>query len=95
MSKFTGYQTRHYLDLHLSSHVNALVNEIRNRALVLYFQPFQSIKLERMAAAFGWSVDLLEQQVVTLIQKGEIQARVDRQNKVNHHDILLSVDFIY
>jgi len=76
------YSTRHYVDIHLSPHVTTLVNEIRNRALVLYFQPFQSIKLERMATAFGWSVDLLEQQIVTLIQKGEIQARVDRQNKI-------------
>ena len=55
---------------------------IKNRALVLYFQPFASIKMERMSAAFGWTVEQLEEQVVTLIQAGEIRARVDKQNKV-------------
>ena len=70
------------LDLHLAPHIAALTNMIRSRALVLYFQPFASIRLERMSQAFGWSVDELEQQVVSLIQSGEIKARVDRQNKV-------------
>ena len=59
-----------------------LTNLIRSRALVLYFQPFASIKLESLSTAFGWTPEYLEQQVVSLIQAGEIQARVDKQNKV-------------
>ena len=35
-----------------------------------------------MAGAFGWSIDQVEGQVVGLIQAGEVQARVDSQNKV-------------
>lgn len=35
-----------------------------------------------MSEAFGWTVDMVEQQVVNLIQSGEIQGRVDSQNKV-------------
>ncbi|OSD00524.1 G protein pathway suppressor 1 [Trametes coccinea BRFM310] len=76
------YSTRHYLDIHLYQHVQNLTNLIRSKSLVLYFQPFSSIKLERMGQAFGWSVQELEQQVVALIQAGEIKARVDRQNKI-------------
>ncbi|CDO77396.1 hypothetical protein BN946_scf184857.g2, partial [Trametes cinnabarina] len=76
------YSTRHYLDIHLYQHVQNLTNLIRSKSLVLYFQPFSAIKLERMSQAFGWSVDELEQQIVALIQSGEIKARVDRQNKV-------------
>ncbi|KAI0357031.1 G protein pathway suppressor 1 [Trametes cingulata] len=76
------YSTRHYVDIHLYHHVANLTNLIRSKALVLYFQPFSSIKLERMGQAFGWSIDELEQQVVALIQSGEIKARVDRQNKI-------------
>ena len=75
-------QTRHHIDVHLAPHVYNLTNLIRSKALVQYFQPFASIKLERMSQAFGWSVDELEQQVVHLIQAGEIKARVDRQNKI-------------
>ncbi|KAI0767344.1 PCI-domain-containing protein [Fomes fomentarius] len=76
------YSTRHAVDVHLVQHVLALSNLIRSKALVQYFQPFASIRLERMSQAFGWSVDELEQQVVNLIQSGEIRARVDRQNKI-------------
>lgn len=72
------------VDIHLSSHVQNLVHLIRSRALVLYFQPFASIKLESMSLAFGWTPEYLEQQIVGLIQAGEIQARVDKQNRVTY-----------
>ena len=48
----------------------------------MYFKPFASIKLERMSAAFGWSIEEVEYHVVNLIQAGDIQGRVDSQNKV-------------
>jgi len=35
-----------------------------------------------MATAFGWTVQQVEEQVVSLIQAGEIRGRVDSQNKV-------------
>ncbi|KAK2463351.1 hypothetical protein APHAL10511_004662 [Amanita phalloides] len=76
------YSTRHYIDLHLSSHVQQLTNMIRNWAVVLYFQPFKSIRLDRMASAFGWTVEEVEQNVVVLIQSGQIEGRVDSQNKI-------------
>lgn len=59
-----------------------LTNLIRNWAVVLYFQPFASIKLDRMSAAFGWTVEEVEQHIVALIQSGDIHGRVDSQNKV-------------
>lgn len=37
-----------------------------------------------MAAAFGWTTEETERQVVSLIQAGQIQGRVDSQNKVCH-----------
>ncbi|KAF9531186.1 26S proteasome subunit RPN7-domain-containing protein [Crepidotus variabilis] len=76
------YSTRHYVDIHLSTHVNELANSIRNWAVVLYFQPFASIKLERMSIAFGWTIEEVEHHVVNLIQSGAIQGRVDSQNKI-------------
>ena len=35
-----------------------------------------------MATAFGWTIQQVEEQVVSLIQAGEIRGRVDSQNKV-------------
>jgi len=56
--------------------------KIRKRALVLYFQPFSSVQLDKMSAAFGLSVAEMEKLAVQLIQEGRIQARVDSKNKV-------------
>ncbi|KAJ7028669.1 26S proteasome subunit RPN7-domain-containing protein [Mycena alexandri] len=76
------YSSRHSLDIYLTSHVVELTNMIRNWAVVLYFQPFASIKLDRMSGAFGWTVEEVEEQVVNLIQSGSIHGRVDSQNKI-------------
>lgn len=78
----TRFKTRHYLDIHLSGHVQDLSALIRDRALVLYFQPFQSIRLTRMGEAFGMTVEEIEKHIVRLIQAGDIKARIDSQNKV-------------
>jgi COP9 signalosome complex subunit 1 len=78
-------KTRHYVDIHLYPHVYDLTNLIRNVAVVLYFQPFQTIRLDRMSVAFGWTVEEVEKAVVALIQSGQIQGRVDSQNKASHY----------
>jgi COP9 signalosome complex subunit 1 len=76
------YSARYLLDPLLGPHVANLTALIRSRAVVLYFQPFATIRLERMSAAFGWTVEDTEREVVALIQRGEILGRVDSQNKI-------------
>lgn len=76
------YSARYLLDPLLGPHVGNLTALIRSRAVVLYFQPFATIRLERMSAAFGWTVEYTEREVVALIQRGEILGRVDSQNKI-------------
>ena len=73
---------KHILFPQLVSHLTALTSQIRSRALVLYFQPFQSVRLETMGAAFGLGVKALEDEVVRLIKEGRLNARVDGRNKV-------------
>lgn len=75
-------QARYLLDPLLGPHVANLTALIRSRAVVLYFQPFATIRLERMSTAFGWTVEDTEREVVALIQRGEILGRVDSQNKI-------------
>ena len=50
--------------------------------MALYFQPFATVKLEKMARAFGWTVDETEGEVIRLIGEGEVKGRVDRLGKV-------------
>lgn len=83
-------QTRHALSPHLYHHLSTIAQLIRSRAIVLYFQPFASVKLEKMAKAFGWTVDETETEVVRLIRDGReggasggMKGRVDRLNKVS------------
>lgn len=76
------HSTRHHADIHLHMHINSLYTKITNWAIILYFQPFASIRLERMSEAFGWSVEEVERRVVALIQEGKISGRVDRMNKI-------------
>ncbi|THH02120.1 hypothetical protein EW145_g6799 [Phellinidium pouzarii] len=76
------YSSRHYLDIHLGAHIHDLTNLIRDRALVLYFRPFATVKLEKMGAAFGLTVEELERLVVGLIQSNSIKGRVDSRNKI-------------
>lgn len=77
------YSARHLLDLQLHQHVKALTKMIKDRALVLYFGPFASIRLDSLAEAFGLTPEETEKSVVTLIQEGSIKGRVDSHNKVS------------
>ncbi len=75
------------LDMHLHSHVKALYDEIRSRALVQYFSPFVTVDLNRMAAAFNSPVGQLESELAGLIMGGKISARIDSHNKVTPHPL--------
>ncbi|KAG9511083.1 COP9 signalosome complex subunit 1, partial [Fragariocoptes setiger] len=70
------------LDIYLSSHVDRLYTMIRNRALVQYFSPYSSARMDTMAAAFNTTTSSLEEEVMHLILDGLIQARIDSHNKI-------------
>ncbi|KAL0066287.1 hypothetical protein AAF712_006718 [Marasmius tenuissimus] len=76
------HNTRHVLDIHLFPHIPTLLSLTRSRLVTLYFTPFSTVKLDRMAEAFGWSVQDTEEFVVNLIRGGGIKGRVDSQGKV-------------
>ncbi|EJU01508.1 G protein pathway suppressor 1 [Dacryopinax primogenitus] len=76
------HSARHLLDIHLWPHVQHLTTRIRRRAIILHFQPYASVQLNRMAETFGIPVVELEKEVIGLIQDGEIAARVDSTAKV-------------
>ena len=92
---FFFFQTRQCIDVHLSSYVHDLMNLIRNSAVLLYFQPFATIKLDQMSAAFGWKIEEVEYHVVNLIQSRHIQGCVDSQNKVRVYYTFLSFLLIF
>lgn len=70
------------LDIYLAPHVRPLYAQIRNRGLVQYFSPYASADLNRMAQSFNTSVAALENELMSLILDGQIQARIDSHNKI-------------
>lgn len=76
-------QSRHLLIPHLPVHLANLTASIRRRALIQYFQPFESVKLSRMATAFGLEESVVLQEVLELVGSGEIDGRIDLPNMVS------------
>ncbi|EIW74892.1 hypothetical protein CONPUDRAFT_93669 [Coniophora puteana RWD-64-598 SS2] len=58
-----------------------MTNDFKFVLVVVFLQPFATLALSRMAAPFGRDVAEAEQEVVTVIQAGRIQARVLRAKK--------------
>jgi len=48
----------------------------------LFFRPFSHAKISRMAEAFGVSQNEMENRLVSLIERGAVQARIDNVKKV-------------
>ncbi|KAF6202495.1 hypothetical protein GE061_002891 [Apolygus lucorum] len=71
-----------YLDMYLAPHVNTLYTQIRNRALIQYFSPYQSADMAKMAQALNTTVPSLEDELMQLILDGQIQGRIDSHNKI-------------
>lgn len=70
------------MDLHLHSHIEALYTNIRKKALVQFTSPFLTVDLTKMAKSFSTTVPALEKELVSLIIGGQIEARIDSQQKI-------------
>ncbi|KAF9401940.1 COP9 signalosome complex subunit 1 [Mortierella sp. AD011] len=76
------WRNDYLLDLHLHSHIEALYTNIRKKALVQFTSPFLTVDLTKMAKSFSTTVPELEKELVSLIIGGQIEARIDSQQKI-------------
>ncbi|KAF8943209.1 COP9 signalosome complex subunit 1 [Haplosporangium gracile] len=76
------WKNDYLLDLHLHSHIEALYTNIRKKALVQFTSPFLTVDLTKMAKSFSTTVPALEKELVSLIIGGQIEARIDSQQKI-------------
>ncbi|KAG0221793.1 hypothetical protein BGX31_009556 [Mortierella sp. GBA43] len=76
------WRNDYLLDLHLHSHVEALYTNIRKKALIQFTSPFLTVDLTKMAKSFSTTVPELEKELVSLIIGGQIEARIDSQQKI-------------
>merc|ERR1719184_358071 len=72
------------LDYHLHKVVDGLMNAIRGKALVQYFEPFSSMNLSRMARDFGVGLSDIEEELRKAILSGEVKGKIDLANHTLH-----------
>ncbi|KAL7268072.1 hypothetical protein RUND412_009315 [Rhizina undulata] len=77
-----SYKNDYLLDIHLHKHVEKLYDMIRSKGIVQYFVPFSCVTLGSMAEAFKTSEEQLQKELVEMIQKGLLQARIDTKNRL-------------
>ncbi|GAB7354433.1 hypothetical protein MBLNU459_g4922t1 [Dothideomycetes sp. NU459] len=88
LATLEAYRNDYLLDLFLSNHVNALYRMIRSKSIVQYFIPFSSVTLSALASAFPRSANAvtgpneIEEELVDMIQRGVLYARIDTVNRV-------------
>jgi COP9 signalosome complex subunit 1 len=73
------------LDLYLQKHVPKIFSEIRTKCIVQYLIPFSCVTLDTMNAAFGSPGKPIEQELVTMIREGVLQARINTVDRVSSY----------
>jgi len=69
-----------YVDYYLHSVADELMNAVRGKALVQYFEPFSSMNLIRMAKDFGVGLSDIEEELHKAILSGQVKGKVDLAN---------------
>ena len=88
-----SYRADYLLDLYLQPHVNEIYKRVRTKSIVQYFQPFSRVTLESMEKMFGQSStaqgavngdasQLFRNELITLIESGKLNARIDLETNV-------------
>jgi COP9 signalosome complex subunit 1 len=77
-----SHRADYMLDLYLQKHIPKLYAKIRSKCIVQYLIPFSCVTLDTMNAAFGSPENPIEQELVTMIQSGVLNARINTIDKV-------------
>ncbi|KAK5257600.1 hypothetical protein LTR16_000107 [Cryomyces antarcticus] len=90
-SKFTqclaildAYRTDYTLDLYLFDRIGDIYARIRAKSIQQYFIPFSCVTLREMEKEFGTrDGQTIEDELIDMIQRGELDARIDVVEKVS------------
>lgn len=72
-----SYRPDYLLDIHLQKHVPAIYSQIRTKCIVQYFIPFSCVTLDSLNEAFSKPGESLENELVTMIRSGKLNARIN------------------
>ena len=85
-----SYRADYLLDIHLQKHVDTLYHLIRSKSIVQYFIPFSCVTLDSLNQAFAGPGKTIDKELVQMIQRKELDARIDTQNRVTFASQLVS-----
>lgn len=84
------------LDIYLARHVDSLLEKIKERIIIDYLAPYNTLTLSRMASSLSMNLEEVEKQLFDLIVQNKIDALIDDESKTikrkekNSHDILVN-----
>jgi COP9 signalosome complex subunit 1 len=78
-----SYRPDYLLDVYLQKHVSKIFSEIRSKCIVQYLVPFSCATLDSMNAAFAAPGQSIEEELVSMIRSGTLQARINTIDKVS------------
>lgn len=95
-----SYRADYLLDVYLQPHVSELYRLVRSKSIVQYFIPFSCVTLGSMNEAFASPGSTIDSELVSMIESGMLDARVDTQNRVcsllpNNNQIILTLPGSY
>ena len=82
LSILESYKSDYLLDIYLQQHVDTLYTEIRTKAICQYFIPFSHVTLSAMAAAFATDETTIENELISMIKRDQLDARIDLVDRV-------------
>jgi COP9 signalosome complex subunit 1 len=78
-----AYRTDYWLDIHLQKHIDDLYHLVRSKSIVQYFIPFSCVTLDSLNAAFMPPGKTIDKELAMMIQRKDLEARIDTQNRVS------------
>ena len=83
LSVLEAYRTDYWLDIHLQKHIDDIYHLVRSKSIVQYFIPFSCVTLDSLNAAFMPPGKTIDKELAMMIQRKDLEARIDTQNRVS------------
>jgi COP9 signalosome complex subunit 1 len=78
-----SYRTDYFLDVYLQKHIDGIYSMVRSKSIVQYFIPFSCVTLDSLNQAFAAPGKTIDKELAIMIQREELNARIDTQNRVS------------
>jgi COP9 signalosome complex subunit 1 len=77
------YHADYLLDIYLHPLVDDIYHLVRSKSIVQYFIPFSCVTIDSLNQAFAAPGKTIDKELSQMIQRKELEARIDTQNRVS------------